>query len=196
MKILDVQPVTLQGEFVRLEPPRLNHAPDLAAQYDADNFRFFSGYRPSANVEEVERYIESCLGVKDRRIFAIVDLKSGKAVGSTSYLEIRASDLGVEIGATWLGKPYQGTKINPECKLLLLTHAFETLGCIRVQLRTDMRNIHSQRAIEKLGAIKEGILRKHVVMPDGYFRDTVLYSIIEEEWPRVKAGLIERLKSS
>ena len=188
--------ITLTGEFVRLEPAGLDHAKDLAAQFDPELFRFFSGFRPSSDPEQVEEYIESCLAVKDRRIFSIIDLASRKAVGSTSYLEIRLADRGLEIGATWLGKPYQGTKINPECKLLLLTHAFEELGCIRVQLRTDIRNLQSQRAIEKLGAHKEGVLRKHVVMPDGYLRDTVMYSIIEEEWPDVKSRLIERLKST
>jgi RimJ/RimL family protein N-acetyltransferase len=94
---------------------------------------------------------------------------------------------------TWIGKPHRGTKVNPEIKLLMIGHAFEVMGCERVQLKTDGRNIHSQRAIEKLGAKKEGILRRHGQMPDCFMRDTVMYSILPEEWPEVKAGLLARL---
>jgi RimJ/RimL family protein N-acetyltransferase len=114
-------------------------------------------------------------------------------VGTTSYFDIRPEHRGLEIGYTWLGKAYQGTHINPENKYLLLRHAFETLGAIRVQLKTDRRNLQSQAAIAKLGAKLEGTLRKHSIMEDGYIRDAVMFSVIDLEWPEVKAGLERRL---
>jgi RimJ/RimL family protein N-acetyltransferase len=108
-------------------------------------------------------------------------------------MDIRPKHMGLEIGTTWIGRAHQGTKVNPESKLLLLAHAFERLGCERVQLKTDGRNLQSQHAIEKLGAVKEGVLRKHMIMPDGFVRDTVMYSIVAAEWPDVKRGLEARL---
>jgi len=108
-------------------------------------------------------------------------------------MDIRPEHHGLEIGATWIGKAYQGTSVNPENKYMLLRQAFERLGAIRVQLKTDGRNLQSQAAIAKLGAKHEGVLRKHVLLPDGYERDTVMYSITDDEWPAVKAALEERL---
>ena len=125
--------------------------------------------------------------------FAIVARQQGGAVGVTSYLDIRPRDRALEIGFTWLAKPYQGTAINPECKYLLLRHAFEDQNAIRVQLKTDLRNVQSQGAIAKLGAVREGVLRKHMICPDGYIRDTVMYSIVADEWPQVRQRLEERL---
>ena len=126
--------------------------------------------------------------------FAIVHRGSGKGVGSTRYLDIRRSDRGLEIGWTWIGTDYQRTVINTECKYLLLRHAFEDLGAVRVQMKTDLRNVRSQRAIERLGAVREGVLRKHIVLWDGFIRDTVYYSVIHEEWPEVKRRLEGLLK--
>jgi ribosomal-protein-alanine N-acetyltransferase len=108
-------------------------------------------------------------------------------------LDIRPEHRGLEIGFTWIGKPYHGTQVNPECKYLLLRHAFDDQQAIRVQLKTDLRNLQSQRAIEKLGAVREGVLRKQMIRPDGYLRDTVMYSVTAEEWPGVRARLEERL---
>jgi RimJ/RimL family protein N-acetyltransferase len=119
--------------------------------------------------------------------------ETGQAVGVTSYLDIRAKDRGLEIGFTWLARQHQGSRVNPECKFLLLRHAFDGLAAVRVQLKTDSRNLQSQRAIEKLGAVREGVLRKQMVMPDGYVRDTVMYSVTHDEWPRVRELLAERL---
>jgi RimJ/RimL family protein N-acetyltransferase len=110
-------------------------------------------------------------------------------VGSTRYLDIRAKHRGLEIGGTWYDVAYQRTGVNTECKFLLLRHAFEVLQCARVQLKTDLRNERSQRAIERIGAMREGVLRNHVIMPDGYLRSTVMYSITHEEWPEVKSRL-------
>ncbi|MBI4841836.1 MAG: GNAT family N-acetyltransferase, partial [candidate division NC10 bacterium] len=125
--------------------------------------------------------------------FAIVERASGKAIGSTRYLDIRRGDRGLEIGWTWIGLPFQRTAVNTECKYLLLVHAFEDQRAVRVQLKTDLRNEASQRAIERLGAVREGVLRKHMVLWDGFIRDTVYYSIIDSEWPEVKRRLQRRL---
>jgi ribosomal-protein-alanine N-acetyltransferase len=119
--------------------------------------------------------------------------ETGKAAGTTSYLEIRPEHRGLEIGYTWIGKEYQGTHVNPENKYILLRHAFETLGAIRVQLKTDGRNNQSQRAMAKLGLKFEGILRNHVILPDGFYRASVMFSATIEEWPELKAQIEARL---
>ena len=121
--------------------------------------------------------------------FAVIHLASGRVAGATRYLNIMPNDRGLEIGGTWYGTDFQRTPVNTECKYLLLTHAFETLKCIRVQLKTDKRNERSQRAIERLGAKKEGILRNHMILPDGRYRDSVFYSILDTEWADVKSNL-------
>ena len=117
-----------------------------------------------------------------------------RAIGATRYLNIDPGNRNLEIGGTWYGLEHQGTGVNAEAKYLLLRHAFESLGCLRVQLKTDLRNIRSQRAIERLGAVKEGLLRKHMTQPGGYVRDSLIYSIIDDEWPAVKSGLEARLE--
>jgi RimJ/RimL family protein N-acetyltransferase len=127
--------------------------------------------------------------------FAIIDQGRGEAVGGTTYMDVAMADRRLEIGNTWLGRAAWRTAINTEAKLLLLRHAFETLGCHRVQMKTDARNLRSQAAIERLGAKREGVLRQHLVLPDGFVRDTVMYSVIAAEWPGVKArlqGLLNR----
>ena len=125
--------------------------------------------------------------------FAIVDALSGKVVGSTRYLSIAPEDYGLEIGWTWLAREARRTAVNTECKYLLLRHAFESLDAIRVQLKTDSRNQRSQQAIERLGAVREGVLRTQRILENGYQRDTVMYSIIATEWPAVKSALEEKL---
>jgi RimJ/RimL family protein N-acetyltransferase len=125
--------------------------------------------------------------------FAVVHLASGRVAGATRYLNIVPHDRGLEIGGTWYGLEYQRTSVNTECKYLLLQYAFERLGCIRVQLKTDLRNERSQKAIERIGAKKEGILRNHMILPDGRFRDSVFYSILDSEWGAVKKRLDKML---
>ncbi len=125
--------------------------------------------------------------------FAVIHLKSDRAIGATRFMDIRSEHRGLEIGGTWYGVDYQGSGINTEAKYLLLHHAFEVLGCIRVQMKTDLRNLRSQRAIEKLGAVKEGVLRNHMIRSDGLVRSSVMYSIIDREWPDVKRKLEETL---
>jgi len=125
--------------------------------------------------------------------FAVIHLASGRVAGATRYLNIMPKDRGLEVGGTWYGLEFQRTIVNTECKYLLLTHAFEILRCIRVQLKTDVRNVRSQRAIERLGAVKEGVLRNHMILPDGHYRDSVFYSILDTEWPAIKKSLEEKL---
>jgi N-acetyltransferase len=185
-------PLTLEGRHVRLEPLAALHAPDLlvAAQDDA-LWSWMPIPRPRTLLE-TERWIAEALAAQERGEqlpFAIQERASGRAVGSTRYLDLRLAHRGLEIGWTWITPARQRTAVNSECKLLLLAHAFETLGCLRVQLKTDLRNLRSQAAIERLGATKEGVLRKHYVLWDGYVRDSVLYSITDEQWPAVKARL-------
>ena len=118
--------------------------------------------------------------------FAVVHLKSSRVAGATRYLNIAPEHRSLEIGGTWYGLEFQRTAVNTECKYLLLKHAFETLGYIRVQFKTDLRNTRSQVAIERLGAKREGVLRNHMIMPDGKYRNSVFYSILDREWPEVK----------
>jgi RimJ/RimL family protein N-acetyltransferase len=191
---LDVQPITLEGSHVRLEPLTQAHAAALAAvSADEEIWRYY----PSSllTLADVQNWIDVALGQRAAGTalpFAILDQASGRALGSTRYLNIVPYDRGLEIGSTWLTPAVWRTAVNSECKFLLLRHAFETLGCIRVQIKTDRRNERSRRAIERLGAQFEGILRQHMVVRDGAYRDTAMYSIIDSEWPAVK----ERLAAS
>jgi RimJ/RimL family protein N-acetyltransferase len=170
------------------------HGAGFSEFYDPSYFTYFAYLYPkSGSSEDIAQFIEGFHTRPNTLPFAIVLQETGQAIGFTSYLDIRTRDRGLEIGFSWIAKPYQGTKVNPECKLLLLSHAFEELACERVQLKCDGRNLQSQANILKLGAKHEGILRKHVVAADGYLRDTYMYSIIREEWPSVKAGLEARL---
>ncbi len=189
---MKVEPVRLDGRVVRVEPLTVSHADDLWRVADPSLFRYMWTW-DGASLEALRASIRASLVLPDWCAFAIVLKESGKAIGSTSYLDIRPAHRGLEIGSTWLAHKHQGTLVNPENKYLLLRHAFETLGAIRVQLKTDGRNLQSQAAISKLGAKLEGTLRKHYVLPDGYMRDSVMYSITYEEWPGVKAALEKRL---
>jgi RimJ/RimL family protein N-acetyltransferase len=192
---MQVEPVTLEGELVRLEPAAEHHAASLSKYITPETFRYFVTLNPKGTDEEaVKEYIRGCWAAPATLPFAIVLKESGAAIGMSCYLDIRSAHLMVEIGMTWIGEPFRGTKVNPEIKLLMMRHAFETLGCQRVQLKTDGRNLHSQAAIKKLGARYEGTLRQYGQMADGFMRDTVMFSVLPTEWPEVKAGLLERLK--
>jgi N-acetyltransferase len=190
---MDPRPVTLAGRCVRLEPLTVAHAADLFAALAADPsiWRWWRVPPPDSR-EGLEALIAADLEAQARGavvVFAQVEPATGRAVGGTSYLNISRPDRGLEIGSTWLGKAWQRTGINTESKYLLLRHAFEDLGAARVQLKTDLRNRQSQAAIERLGAVREGVLRKHMLVRDGHLRDTVMYSILDTEWPAVKARL-------
>lgn len=192
-----VEPATLIGRFVSLVPLTPAHAPDLFACTPADTFTYFSIVPPSHTVEGMEAYIRTLTSDPGRLHFAVIDVSPGqthgKAIGSTSFYDIRPAHLGLEIGFTWYGASARGTAANPESKRLLLDHAFETLGAERVAFRTDARNSRSRRALAKLGATEEGVLRHHLLMPDGAWRDTVYFSMLREEWPLARAGLDARI---
>jgi RimJ/RimL family protein N-acetyltransferase len=184
----------LEGTYVRLEPIKPKHARELAKHAEAELFRYHVGAIPrEQSVSALKEYVARVRTISQSVPYVIIARKTMKPVGVTTYMDIRSEHRCLEIGRTWIGKAWQGTHINPEAKLLLLEHAFERLGAERVQLKTDGRNLQSQRAIEKLGAAKEGVLRRHMRMPDGFQRDTVMYSILPDEWPTVKQGLIKRV---
>ena len=190
-----VEPVTLTGRFVRLEPLQPGHADDLAeAGRDPSVWRWMP-QAPVADAESARAYIGQALDAQaggTEQPFAVVSLANGRAVGSTRYMDVRPAHRGLEIGGTWYAPGHQRTGVNTDCKLLLLRHAFEALGCLRVQLKTDQRNERSQRAIERIGASLEGVLRDHMILHDGHVRSTVMYSVVAREWPAVRDRL-ERL---
>ncbi len=195
---MDVIPVTLAGRVVRLEPLAETHIPDLAMVGLDEKIWHYMRYGKVETSDQLGQWVQELLLLQAAGTdlpFAVIYLPSGRAIGSTRYLEIDHENRSLEIGGTWYGLDYQGTLVNTESKYLLLKHAFEVLGCVRVWFKTDRRNLRSQRAIARLGAVKEGVLRNHMILPDGYIRDSVMYSILPTEWPQVKLKLESRLKS-
>ncbi len=191
--MIKVAPVTLEFNGVRLEPLAMAHADGLrAAAQDGQlwNIRVTSVPEP----HQVEQYIETALGMPNRLAFAVIDIPSGFVIGTTSYHDIVPDVDRVEIGWTWYAKSRQRSHVNTSCKLLLLSHAFDTLGCAVVGLRTDNFNHASQAAIERLGAKKDGVMRHTTLRRDGTVRDTVLYSIVRGEWPEIKSHLHYKLQ--
>jgi RimJ/RimL family protein N-acetyltransferase len=190
-----LQPRTLEGRLVRLEPLDQRHHDDLVeAARDGELWRLWYTSVPAP--EKLAADIGRRLGLQvagSMLPFAVIDPASGKAVGMTTYMHIDAANRRLEIGATWYRRSVQRSGLNTECKLLLLTHAFETLNCIAVEFRTHFFNQQSRRGIERLGAKLDGILRSHQVAPNGTLRDTCVYSIIASEWPTVKAHLAFQL---
>jgi N-acetyltransferase len=191
---LVVPPVTLEGRAVRLEPLRREHAEALASLCEDEVFEFTA--RVLRTRADVEADISAALQAAEQgteQPFFIRERESGAPLGTTRYLTISRSDRTLEIGHTWLGRRAWRTRVNTECKFLLLRHAFEELRVMRVQFKTDQRNARSRAAIERIGARFEGILRNHMLVRDGVVRDSAYYSIIDTEWPEVKARLEERL---
>lgn len=187
------EPVTLTGKHVRLEPMSEAHVPGLTAA-GAGNIEIWKHmlYGDIHSEADILGWVRDILARPDLP-FAVVHLKSGRVAGATRYLNIAPEHRGLEIGGTWYGAEFQRTVVNTECKYLLLDYAFGTLNCIRVQLKTDSRNERSQRAIERIGAKREGVLRNHMIMPDGRYRDSVFYSILDSEWSDVKKHLEKKL---
>lgn len=187
----------LEGDFVRLEPLSHSHAADLAeAIADGNLNELWYTWIPSP--EEVGKEIDrrhSLYDAGSMMPFAIISQETGKAIGMTTYMNIKLENLKMEIGSTWMAHSAQGTAINPEAKLLMLSFAFDVLGCNAVELRTHEKNVQSRAAIEKLGAKLDGLLRNDMVMPNGTLRNTAVYSITKEEWPSVHDRLVERLNS-
>jgi N-acetyltransferase len=192
-----VAPVVLEGRHVRLEPLREDHLAKLAAVgLDEELWRWIPA--PVRTVGEMAAYIATALREQNQGVslpFALVERQTGRAIGSTRYGNIDRTNHRVEIGWTWVAPEWQRTAINTEAKYLLLKHAFETLGCIRVELKTDSLNERSRAAILRIGAREEGIFRNHMITASGRIRHTVYFSIVDSEWPGVKARLEARLDS-
>lgn len=192
-----LQPVVLAGEVVLLEPLGYHHADQLAEAGAFDEIWTYLDRPTPRSVDAMAALIREALEEQERgqRIpFAIIDRASGTAVGSTSYLDIQPRNRTVEIGWTWLTPHVWGTGINTEAKFLLMRHAFEDHHAGRVALKTDLRNERSQRAIARLGAVREGVLRNHRLLSTGQYRHTVYFSVIDSEWPQVRERLRKLLR--
>jgi len=194
MQVMDVRPVTLEGRRVRLEPLTFAHHEALAAVLDPTLLQWFS--KPVTNPAELREFIAEALDEQKRGRalpFATIERATGRAVGSTRFANIDRANRRVEIGWTWLGRTWQRTGANIEAKLLMMAHAFEALGAIRVEFKTDARNEQSRAALARLGAVEEGYFRNHMIAADGRVRHSVWFSVVEADWPRVKRELEGRL---
>ena len=192
---MKIAPVTLVEQHVRLEPLLKAHVAGLAGVgLDEDLWEWIP--TQVRTLEEMSAYVDTALDEQARGVslpFAILEKATGRVIGSTRYGNIERMHRRVEIGWTWVAKPWQRTPVNTEAKLLLLSHAFETLGCIRVELKTDSMNERSRAAILRIGAKEEGIFRNHMITARGRVRHSVYFSIVDTEWPEVKARLQSKL---
>ncbi len=196
---MKIEPVILEGKFVRLEPLSLEtQFEDLCeAGLDADLWKWTSDF--IQNAAELRIYFERALDEQRRGVslpFATIEKQTNKAVGSTRFGNIEANHRRVEIGWTWISQKWQRTFVNTEAKYLMLKHAFDVWNCRRVELKTDALNARSRAAISRLGATEEGILRKHMITATGRVRDTVYFSILDDEWQQIKANLEAKLAQS
>lgn len=185
----------MEGRWVRLEPLSLEHVPLLVpAASDQEIWRYLPVLADTE--EKLHAWAEDAIRnahAGTELPFVTVERSTGRLIGSTRFMDIRLPHRGVEIGYTWLAKPWWRTPINSEAKYVQLRHLFEELGCIRVALKTDLLNLQSQRAIERLGAQREGVLRKHMIVQNGRVRDTVYYSILDDEWPAIRQRMEREL---
>ncbi len=193
---MKIEPVTLQGRVVRLEPLALAHVPGLArVGLDPELWRWIP--TQVADAAQMQAWVQTALAEQTAGTslpFAIISQASGEAIGSTRYMNIVPAHRRLEIGSTWLSTAAQRSGANTEAKLLLLTHAFEALKAIRVELKTDALNSKSRAAIARIGGIEEGIFRRHVICESGRVRDTVYFSMLDNEWPAVKTRLFSMLR--
>ena len=186
--------MNLVGKHVSLLPLQISDASDLSSVAELDFFRYYVSYVPKEiSMQEFEKYI-AFIQTSGYVGYKILLNETMEVVGSSCFMDIRPKDFHVEIGMTWYAKQFRGTLVNPECKLLMLDHAFDVLDCQKVTLKGDARNKHSRRAMEKLGAIYEGTLRRHRFTVFEEFRDTAYYSILREEYPAVRQKLLNRLE--
>ena len=194
---MDLTPPTLTGKHVKMVPLSIDHHADLAAVgLDQSHWKWIP-YQV-LTTDDIMKYIRTALAEQERGVsmpFATCLTENGRAIGCTRYMNIDAPNQRVEIGSTWIAPSHQRTIVNTEAKYLMLRHAFETMDCNRVELKTDVLNEKSRNAILRIGAKQEGIFRKHVVCHDGRVRDSVYFSIIKDEWPEVKAKLEMKLES-
>ncbi|MBI5952981.1 MAG: GNAT family N-acetyltransferase [Chloroflexi bacterium] len=192
-----ITPITLTGKHVRLEPMSEAHVPHLAEIGVGQDFWRFMVYGDINNEADLRKWALEILSRAEKGTdlpFAVIHLASGRVAGATRYMNMMPKDRGLEIGGTWYGLEFQRTAVNTECKYLLMTYAFETLNAIRVQLKTDSLNERSQRAIGRIGAKWEGVLRNHMILPDGRIRHSVFYSVLDSEWAEVKKNLEAMMK--
>jgi N-acetyltransferase len=191
---MTIEAVILQGPVVRLEPlARAHHHRLCDVGLDEELWKWIPA--PVRTADEMAAYLEKALDEQERGIslpFAIVEKASGRVIGSTRYMNIEREHRRLEIGCTWVGRDWQRSAVNTEAKYLLLRHAFDTLGCMRVELKTDSLNERSRAAIQRIGAKEEGIFRNHMITASGRIRHTVYYSIVEAEWPGVRARLEQK----
>lgn len=192
---MQISPVTLEGQHVRLEPLSKAHLAGLAeVGLDEELWRWIPAQ--VRNNDEMAAYIETALDEQRRGVslpFATTEKNSGRVIGSTRYMNIETTHHRMEIGSTWIAKPWQRSVVNTEAKYLMLLHAFETLKCMRLELKTDSLNERSRTAILRIGAKEEGTFRNHMITWNGRIRHTVYFSIIDTEWPGVKTKLEEKL---
>jgi N-acetyltransferase len=194
---VNVEPVTLQGDSVRLEPAGPEHVDGV---WHAGRFPEVWAMRPYPvySRDEMETQITAAVAAAAAGtlfMFATIDIASGRPIGTTSFLNLDVANRHLEIGATWITPAWQRSPANTEAKYLQLRHCFETLGCVRVEFKTDARNTKSRAALERLGAVEEGTLRRHTILPDGFVRDSVYFSVTDDDWPDVRAALEHRMAS-
>jgi len=186
----------LTGSTIRIRPLTSEDSQKLASLTSLDTFKYYVTSIPTSNeAEGWQPFVDYILATSTIHGQVIEDLQTGQILGMTNFLDIREIDRQVEIGMTWYIEERRGTTLNPEAKLLMLSHAFETLDCVKVTLKADDRNEHSKAAMRKLGAKPEGVFKKHKLTPWGEFRDTAWFAIMAEDWPEVKLGLTNRLKT-
>lgn len=185
-----VEPIHLQNAYVQLAPVKREEASAyVELGQDPDIWRYLPG-QPFQDLHSAQQWIDTMLSRPEYALtFSVYDAATGHLAGSSSYLNVASAHSSLEIGFTWYGKAFRRTRVNTAAKLALMSHAFEDLGAVRVQLQTDERNVASQKAIERIGGQREGVLRKHKTYADGYIRNTVVFSIVDDEWPAVKVRL-------
>jgi RimJ/RimL family protein N-acetyltransferase len=187
---------TLTGPSIRIRPLRAQDAENLSGLTSLDTFKYYVTSVPTSDeTEGWQPFVDYILNTPSIHGQVIEDFQTGQILGMSNYLDIREIDRQVEVGMTWYIESKRGTKLNPEAKLLVLTHAFETLGCVKVTLKADDRNEQSKAAILKLGAKPEGVFKKHRLTPWGEFRDTAWFAIMAEDWPEIKSRLQSRIQS-
>ena len=193
--MLTIEPTTLKGRYIILRPPSIDDRDGLSiAAIDGEIWN--NRFSQFPNLNEIEKYIQEMLDLSSKGSilpFVTIHKASNTIVGTTRYLNIDYENHRLEIGHTWIAKSWRKTYVNTEAKFLMLQYAFEKLACIAVEIRTDVLNIVSRQAIQRLGAKQDGILRHHKIMRDGRIRDTVCYSIIKPEWKQVKENLMKKL---
>ncbi|MFI0397627.1 MAG: GNAT family N-acetyltransferase [Thiolinea sp.] len=192
-----LRPVTLEGKLIRLEPLTKWHAPDLLKAARDESIWKYMFYGNLAEPQHMNNFISKAISLRDAGTdlpFAVIHKDTDQAIGCTRFRDICLKHFKLEIGGTWYASDYQRSGVNLESKYLLMRHAFETFGILRVQFKTDIRNLRSRQSLEKMGAVPEGILRRSAIMPDGVIRDTLICSILDTEWDTVKQGLERRME--